>query len=116
MYDLHDHDYLKMLGSLYTGSDMFRSVWDRIHYDTDPLCHCLHGRILLVVSSVFGRQLLNLKPVDFAGEDFHSQKNGPTIFGSLKVRLSSPVVTKKTDQSENLCQVLGVFQLTKQKF
>ena len=29
------------LGYVYTGSDMFRSVWDRIHYGTDPLC--LHG-------------------------------------------------------------------------
>ena len=26
---------------VYMGSDMFRSVWDRIHYGTDPLC--LHG-------------------------------------------------------------------------
>ena len=26
---------------VYTGSDMFRSVWDRIHCGTDPLC--LHG-------------------------------------------------------------------------
>ena len=29
------------LGYVYTGSDMFRSIWVRIHYGTDPLC--LHG-------------------------------------------------------------------------
>ena len=29
------------LGYVYTGSDMFRSVWDQIHSGTDPLC--LHG-------------------------------------------------------------------------
>ena len=29
------------LGYIYTGPDMFRSVWDRIHYDKDLLC--LHG-------------------------------------------------------------------------
>ena len=29
------------LGHVYTGSYMFRSVWDQIHYGTDPLC--LHG-------------------------------------------------------------------------
>ena len=26
------------LGYVYKGSDIFRSVWDRIHYGTDPLC------------------------------------------------------------------------------
>ena len=26
---------------VYTGSDMFRSIWDRVHSGTDPLC--LHG-------------------------------------------------------------------------
>ena len=30
-----------LLGYVYTGSDMFRSVWNRIHYDRDLLC--LHG-------------------------------------------------------------------------
>ena len=25
-------------GYVYTSSDIFRSIWDRIHYDTDPLC------------------------------------------------------------------------------
>ena len=27
-----------LLGYVYTGSDMFRSVWDRIHYGRDLLC------------------------------------------------------------------------------
>ena len=29
------------LGYVYTGSNMFRSVWDQIHCGMDPLC--LHG-------------------------------------------------------------------------
>ena len=29
------------IGYVYTGSDMFRSICDRIHYGRDPLC--LHG-------------------------------------------------------------------------
>ena len=34
-------DSLPHLGYVYTVSDMFKSVWDRIHFGTDPLC--LHG-------------------------------------------------------------------------
>ena len=30
-----------ILGYIYTPSDIFRSVWDRVHYGTDPLCS--HG-------------------------------------------------------------------------
>ena len=32
------------LGYVYMGSDMIRSIWDQIHYGTDPLC--LHGTSL----------------------------------------------------------------------
>ena len=35
------HFWRQDIGYVYTGSDMFRSVWDRIYYGTDPLC--LHG-------------------------------------------------------------------------
>ena len=37
-----------------------------------------------MVPSVFSRQHRILKPVDFAGEVFHSQKNEPTNFGRFR--------------------------------
>ena len=41
------------------------------------------GRILLV-PSVFSRQQLNSETSRFAGEVFHSRKNGPTDFGRFR--------------------------------
>ena len=35
------YPFPKQFGYVYTGSDMFRSLWDWIHSGTDPLC--LHG-------------------------------------------------------------------------
>ena len=46
-----------------------------------------------MVSSIFSRQQLNSEtlPADFAGEVFHSQKNGPTGFGRFrKLTLEKP--------------------------
>ena len=45
----------------------------------------------LVANKYLLTYLLILKPVDFAGEVFHSQKNGPTDFGRFhRLKLKKP--------------------------
>ena len=62
------------------------------------------------------QRILLVPSVYFAGEIFHSQKDGPfsdSFVGSnSKTRFSSQAVNKKKHQNENPWEV---FQLTKQK-
>ena len=63
--------------------------------------------VFFVVPSVFSRQQ---QPVDFTGEVFHSQKNGPTDFGKFcRLKLEKPSSHKEnTSEGESFQSLLSV--------